>query len=133
MTLFNWLFGIDEEEEVVGDPQPLTLPWVDFSASKGEVLEALGLRVTHIHPVPATTGLEWQFSPRTSTTVVYRPRQDVNHTIEISTAVCSANDTFSKKRGLELALERWTNGQRVNLPALNVPQSDVSLLKSYFG
>ena len=95
----------------------------------GDLLESLGLGVAHFR-------VKNDYFPMTTarnTTVVYRKRQDPRHTIEVATAVCSANDTFDKHVGLETALHRFLSNQTVFLPPMKADQTDYELLRGTFG
>lgn len=92
----------------------------------GDTLKKAGLKVAHFRSDALSHSAR-------DTTVVYRPRQDERHTIEVSTAVCSEHDAFDRKQGTQLALSRFLTGQRVNLPPNKYEQSDYELLEGIFG
>lgn len=76
-----------------------------------EQLRINHLRMKHYHPSE-----EGVAGPTRHSTVVYKPRQDLAHTLEIATAVCSELDCFTKKQGARIALTRFINGQTTRLP-----------------
>jgi hypothetical protein len=136
-TFFDWLFGNPDEffasptpaqdevvQEFTGEPH-------DGIANEtmGDWLKELGLRVVHIRP--DTDPSQWH-GRHNGVTVVYLPRRDNRHTIEVATAICSTTDTFSRKKGLQLALTRFLQGKTTNLPANHGEYNDVELLKTYF-
>jgi hypothetical protein len=132
--IFGWLFGLGRPESVAIDqPDPSWLPPRPRIVGEtiGDYLNEQGLRVMHIH------GTDDFGREGFDTTVVYEPRQDNKHTIRVSTAVCGPLDTFSKKKGVQLALSRWERGERVILPPLATLAShkydtDADLLRFYF-
>lgn len=137
----NFDFGTSAPEPVTlegevlatSDPDPFTdteIPPLDEfrEISAGEAAQHLGLRIVHFRPQPDSMGL----GSSRCTTVVYRPRQDPNHTIEIATAVCSTRDAYDRRQGNEIALMRFISGQRVHLPPNQLPQTDYELLAGVF-
>lgn len=96
----------------------------------GDVLNATGLKVAHFRSTPDSFGLG--LSSARDTTVVYRPRQDPRHTIEVATAVVSENDVFDRKLGAFIALERFIDGRTAVLPPNFRDQTDYDLLAGIF-
>lgn len=79
-----------------------------------EQLRINGLRLRHYH---LDEGNVEAFGGATrNATVVYRPRQDLAHTLEFATAICSEKDCFTKKQGARIALTRFITGQTSRLP-----------------
>lgn len=52
-------------------------------------------------------------------TIVYRKTENFKNTrmVEVSIAYCNPSDSFNKKLGLSIALQRWVDGQTVVVPA----------------
>ena len=134
--LFGWLFSSwqpdpaaapVQQTDVVDDYVPSWLnpkPTIQ-GETMGDYLKEQGLRVAHIHGDGYLRASGWH------TTVVYEPRQSNKHTIRVATAVCGPRDTFSKKKGLELAMARWDAGQTTLLPPVG-ESDDIQTLKAYF-
>jgi hypothetical protein len=137
MSLFSWLFPSSEDVDSFFQPDnaEAVAEQVEPETDKGpqtmgDLLNALGLKVVHVHP----NGTDFpEVTPTHSATVVFKPRQDENHTIKVAVALCGPKDTFSKRRGLTLALLRFMRGQTVNLSPRGEAESDVDLIRSYFG
>lgn len=67
--------------------------------------------------------------PYNGVTIAYRKTEDSrnNRMVEVAVAYCSKYDTFIKKRGAELAMQRFLNGETVTIPA-RFYKSDVEML-----
>lgn len=75
------------------------------------VMENYGLRVCYgFNPDKIRSG---------GVTIVYRKTEDFKNTrmVEVSLAYCNPCDSFCKKTGLNIALQRWIDGQTVVIPA----------------
>jgi hypothetical protein len=112
--------------------EPETLAFDESPKTPGDWLPELGLRVAHFRAIPASED-PIGFTSARNTTVVYKPRQDPHHTIEVATAICSVRDPFDRKLGVQLALQRFMSGERIHLPPNKNAQSDYALLSGYFG
>ena len=57
--------------------------------------------------------------PYNGVTIAYRKTQDPrnNRMVEVAVAYCSKYDTFVKKRGAELAMKRFLDGETITIPA----------------
>lgn len=91
------------------------------------VMEAFDLRVCY--------GFD-QYNTRSGgVTVVYRKTENFKNTrmVEVSLAYCNPSDSFCKKTGLTIALQRWVDGQTVVVPARDT-DGDITfnLLKMFY-
>lgn len=132
-NFFTRLFGLDEAETFFSyDLTPPAPPPAEQDGVGGiaERLKANGLRLMHFPPRPEF------FNPKIKSrgvTVVYRPRRSKNHTIELATAICSEGDSFNRRIGAELALDRFVSGERTQLPPVGRGTDDSNTLRTYFG
>lgn len=95
----------------------------------GVILKASGLSVIHFHEDESVKGK--------GMTVCYRDLRNTTSLVKnqkvvtISTSIVHPEDTFSKKKGTEIALKNFLKGDTVNLPLL--PGLDiVDTLITYF-
>lgn len=67
--------------------------------------------------------MEWAFCRETGVTVIYRVMPKDNF-VKLSVAYCNDKDTFKKKIGLIVAMERWHNDMAIQIPTLGGPASE---------
>lgn len=131
-NFFTRLLGLDEAETFFSyDLTPPSPPTAQEGVGGiSERLKANGLRLMHFPPRPEFFNRKLKSR---GITVVYRPRRSKNHTIELATAICSEGDSFNRRIGAELALDRFVSGERTQLPPVGRGVNDSDTLRAYFG
>jgi len=93
----------------------LTTKQVEILMHKNKVedFEAQGIRVLHVFN---------KRRPHGGFTVAYRPCSNFKNSkmVECAVSTCSAEDTFNKRKGTQIALNNFGNGKTIDLPILAV-------------
>lgn len=72
-----------------------------------------------------TENIRWAFCRQTGITIIYKEMPKDNF-VKVSVAYCSEKDVFKEKIGLVVALDRWNNGESIQIPIIGF-KNDVNI------
>lgn len=131
-TVGKTLFDIAKEISELGLANAGTPKAKEKKASgigidNSDLLKETGLRVIHLNPKMGS----YDGPNHNGMTIAFRVTGRNSNTIEIATAVNHPKDSFTKKIGTKLAVERFKSGRTVHVP--NICNNAVETIQYMFG
>jgi hypothetical protein len=97
-------------------------------AAARRVMEEDGIKIKHFRPYVVGSHDDETMLHNGGITVAYRQLK-TDSFVEMSTALCSHNDTYNRKVGTLIAVEQFANHRRIRVPALDLtPEETVDSL-----
>jgi hypothetical protein len=97
-------------------------------AAARRVMEEDGIKIKHFRPRVVGSHDDETMLHNGGLTVAYRQLK-TDSFVEVSTALCSHNDTYNRKVGTLIAVEQFANHRRIRVPALDLtPEETVDSL-----